>query len=300
MCETQYLKLSVYLSELIIAHPTKPAKPYIYGFKTLTPVQSSLFDKTGYQVLESKQENTQSNNQVFQTTQDELLSAAHWAKDLNAQHPNKHIAIICPTLNNDHYQIQSVFDQVFADTLTETGQKSYNISLGFSLTEYPLIRHILTLLELCQQLQSNRIKTDTFNAVITSPYIAHAQKEQSARALLVNRTLNFSKTHFKFSHLEKHLNNTPQIKTLLETTILQATKRQQTHDAWLLDFNAYLQIWNHLRKPILQILGGTSGTHLSVCLCQLIKPRSGTLIFVGSTTLLICLLRLFSPTPKYT
>jgi hypothetical protein len=40
-----------------------------------------------------------------------------------------------------------------------------------------------------------------------------------------------------------HLNNTPQIKTLLETTILQATKRQQTHDAWLLDFNAYLQIW---------------------------------------------------------
>jgi hypothetical protein len=46
-----------------------------------------------------------------------------------------------------------------------------------------------------------------------------------------------------FSHLEKHLNNTPQIKTLLETTILQATKRQQTHDAWLLDFNAYLQIW---------------------------------------------------------
>ncbi len=231
------------LSGLIIAHPTKPAKPYIYGFKTLTPVQSSLFDKTGYQVLESKQENTQSNNQVFQTTQDELLSAAHWAKDLNAQHPNKHIAIICPTLNNDHYQIQSVFDQVFADTLTETGQKSYNISLGFSLTEYPLIRHILTLLELCQQLQSNRIKTDTFNAVITSPYIAHAQKEQSARALLVNRTLNFSKTHFKFSHLEKHLNNTPQIKTLLETTILQATKRQQTHDAWLLDFNAYLQIW---------------------------------------------------------
>jgi hypothetical protein len=145
MCETQYLKL-----KLIIAHPTKLAKPYIYGFKTLTPVQSSLFDKTGYQVLESKQENTQSNNQVFQTTQDELLSAAHWAKDLNAQHPNKHIAIICPTLNNDHYQIQSVFDQVFADTLTETGQKSYNISLGFSLTIVALcvflfrLQHLIT------------------------------------------------------------------------------------------------------------------------------------------------------------
>jgi hypothetical protein len=196
------------LSALIIAHNTNLAKPYIYGFKTLTPVQSLLLDKTGYQVLKSEQKNTQSNHQVFQTTQDELLSAAHWAKDLNAQYPNKHIAIICPTLNNDHYQIQSVFDRVFANTLMETGQKSYNISLGFPLTEYPLIRHILTLLELCQQLKSNRIKTETFNTVITSPYIAHAQKERSARALLVNRTLDFSKTHFKFSHLEKHLNNT--------------------------------------------------------------------------------------------
>ena len=231
------------LSALIITHNTNLAKPYIYGFKTLTPVQSLLLDKTGYQVLKSEQKNTQSNHKVFQTTQDELLSAAHWAKDLNAQYPNKHIAIICPTLNNDHYQIQSVFDRVFANTLMETGQKSYNISLGFSLTEYPLIRHILTLLELCQQLKSNRIKTETFNTVITSPYIAHAQKERSARALLVNRTLDFSKTHFKFSHLEKHLNNTPQIKTLLEATIAQSTKRQQTHDAWLLDFNTYLQIW---------------------------------------------------------
>jgi hypothetical protein len=100
-------------------------------------------------------------------------------------------------------------------------------------------------LELCQQLQSNRIKTDTFNAVITSPYIAHAQKEQSARALLVNRTLNFSKTHFKFSHLEKHLNNTPQIKTLLETTILYLN--------W--GFSR-LCLKNHLREPIFQILSG--------------------------------------------
>ena len=232
------------LSALIIAHNANLPKPYIYGFKTLTPVQSLLFDKTGYQVLESEQENIQGNSQVFQTTQDELLSSAQWAKDLNAQHPNKHIAIVCPTLNNNHYQIQSIFDQIFADTLTETGQKSYNISLGFPLTEYPLIRHILTLLELCQQLQSNRIKTETFNTVITSPYITYAQKEQSARALLVNRVLDSSKTHFKLSHLEKYLDNTPQIKTLLKTTIAQVLKRQQTHDQWLLDFDAYLQIWD--------------------------------------------------------
>jgi hypothetical protein len=61
------------------------AKPYIYGFKTLTPVQVLLLDKIGYQTLEEEQKKSHSNNQVFQTSYDEIESAAKWAKDLNAQ-----------------------------------------------------------------------------------------------------------------------------------------------------------------------------------------------------------------------
>lgn len=237
------------LSTLIITHNASLAKPFIYGFKTLTPAQLLLFNKSGYyQVLGSEQKKIQSNNQVFQTAQDELLSAARWAKDLNAQYPNKQIAIICPTLNNNHYQIQSVFDQVFTNTLMETGQKFYNLSLSFPLTEYPFIRHIFALLELCQQLQSNHIKSKTFNTVITSPYIAHAQKEQSDRALIVNHVLDFSKKYFKLSYLEKHLDNIPQIKRLFRRTVAlaQTSKRERTHDQWLLVFDTYLQIWGFL------------------------------------------------------
>lgn len=227
----------------IIAHNTILLKPYVYGFKTLTPIQSLLFDTIGYQVLNAEKTNTQSNNQIFQTSQEEFLSVAKWAKDLNAQDASKHIAIVCPTLDTDHYQIQSVFNQVFANTLVETGQKSYNISLGFALTQYPLIRHILNLLQLCQQLHNNHIKTETFNAVIASPYIAHAQQEKSVRALLINHVLNFSKTYFKKNYLTNYLDDTPQLKILLEATIAQAPKKQQTHDKWLLDLNTYLKIW---------------------------------------------------------
>ncbi len=229
------------LPTLIIAHNTCLSTPYIYGFKTLTPAQLLLLNKTDYQVLKSKQENTQSNNQVFQTSQNELFSVANWAKDLNVQHPNKQIAIVCPTLNSDHYQIQSIFDQVFADILMETGQKSYNISLGFSLTEYPLIRHIIILLELCQQLQSNCIKTKTFNTVITSPYIAHAQAEQSSRALLVNKVLSWSQIHFKLNKLSPHLANTPLLEMLINDISSKVTGGRFKHDQWLLNFNMYLQ-----------------------------------------------------------
>lgn len=231
------------LSALLVKRSAELAKPYIYGFKTLTPVQSLLLNKVGYQVLEGEQKNPQIDNQVFQTTHDEILSAANWAKDLNLQYPNKQIVIVCPTLNRRHHQIKSVFDRVFADTLVETGQKSYNISLGLPLSDYPLIRHLLAILKLCRQCQSNRISTETFNTVITSPYIAHAQEEQSSRYLLVNRVLSFSKIHFKFSKLGKHLNATPQAKALLESTIAQTPNKKQTHDQWLSLFDDYLQIW---------------------------------------------------------
>ncbi|CAB5503388.1 hypothetical protein THERMOT_1783 [Bathymodiolus thermophilus thioautotrophic gill symbiont] len=249
MQDYQQTKLSHHLLDandlpaLLIEQSAELTQPYIYGFKTLTPVQALLLDKIGYQTLEEGQKQPQSDNQIFQTSYDEILSAAKWAKALNIQHPNKHIAIVCPTLNRQHHQIKSIFDQVFTNTLIETGQKSYNISLGLPLNDYPLIRHLLAILKLCEQLQNNRIDTEVFNAVITSPYIAYAQEEQSARALLVNRVLFFSKTCFKSSHLEKHLDMTPQVKIMLESIIAQASKKKQTHDQWLLLFDNYLQIW---------------------------------------------------------
>jgi len=218
-------------------------KPYIYGFKTLTPVQSLLLNKIGYQTLETIQEKPQNTQQVFQTTDDEILATALWAKGLNKQNPNQHIAIICPTLNKNHYQIKSIFDQVFSDTLVETGKKSYNISLGLPLSDYPLIRHIINIIKLSQQFQSNHISTETFNAVVTSPYIAYAQEEQSARALLVNKVLSFSKMHFKFSRLKDHLDTVPQLKNILESILTQASKPKQGHDQWLSLFDRYLQTW---------------------------------------------------------
>ncbi|MBA5249399.1 MAG: hypothetical protein FE834_07755 [Gammaproteobacteria bacterium] len=231
------------LSTIVINHPTQITAPYIYGFKTLTPVQSLLLNEIGYQILEGEPNTPQSDNQIFQTTEDEINAAAQWAKELHTQNPNKHIAIVCPTLNREHYQIKSIFDQVFANTLIETGEKSYNISLGLPLNDYPLIRHILNILTLCQQLKSNYISTDTFNAVITSPYISNAQEEQSARALLVNKVLKLEKTHCRLSHLKTLLDTTPHLKNNIQSTLTQSSKTKHSHDQWLSLFDNCLQNW---------------------------------------------------------
>lgn len=231
------------LSTLIIEHPTQITAPYIYGFKTLTPVQSLLLDTIGHQILKNEPKTPKSDHQIFQTTKDEINTVAQWAKNLHEKNPSKHIAIVCPTLNREHYQIKSIFDQVFANTLIETGQKSYNISLGLPLIDYPLIRHILNILKLCQQLKSNYINTNTLNTVITSPYIANAQAEQSARALLVNKVLKLEKTHCQFSHLETLLDTTPQLKNSIKSTLTQTSKTRQPHDQWLSLFDNCLQNW---------------------------------------------------------
>ncbi len=231
------------LSTLIINHTADITKPYIYGFKTLTPEQLLLFQHIGYQTLCAKQTNTQSSNLSFNTTHDEILSAARWAKDLQQAQPKKHIAIVSPTLVNDYYQIKSIFDQVFDDVLCETGQKAYNISLGLPLTQYPLIRHILLILQLSQQLARDYISTETFNTTIVSPYIAHARSEQCERALLVNQVLSLAKTHFKLAHIKQYLSTTPHLKTMLDALIVKAVATQQSHKNWLFNFNNYLQIW---------------------------------------------------------
>jgi probable DNA repair protein len=231
------------LSKLILNRDREISQPYLYGFKTLTPEQSLLFVNVGHQILSANQPNSHSSNQIFNTTFDEIFHVANWAKDLHSKHPEKHIAIVSPQLNSEHHQIKSIFDQVFDDVLIGTGQKAYNISLGLPLTDYPFIRHLLWVLQLSQQLQSNCISIETFNAVITSPYIAHAQAERSSRALLANQVLSWSQAHFKLNQLNPHLTRTPLLEMLINGISSKVSSGQQKHDQWLLNFNTHLQIW---------------------------------------------------------
>ena len=86
------------LSKLILNRDREVNQPYLYGFKTLTPEQLSLFINIGHQVLNANQPNTHSSNQTFNTTSDEIFYVATWAKNLHNKYPEKHIAIVSPKL----------------------------------------------------------------------------------------------------------------------------------------------------------------------------------------------------------
>lgn len=231
------------LAKLIFQEKIQFESFYVYGFKTLTPEQSQLFEQFNYRVIQSDQVNQTIKTRTFQSITDELYSAANWAKNYHKQYPNKTIAIVCPNLKQDFQLIKSTFDDVFADSLCETAKKSYNISLGLALTQYPLIRHLLNILSLSIQIQNRYISCQTLNAVITSPFISTANHERSERALLVNKILALSKQTLHINTLAPLLIHTPELKHVIDQLKQQSIVGKQTLDQWLTQFNLYMKIW---------------------------------------------------------
>ncbi|MDC9727112.1 MAG: PD-(D/E)XK nuclease family protein [Candidatus Thioglobus sp.] len=228
------------LASLILTDDKLTQSLFVYGFKTLTPLQDKVFKALNYQTLQLQQ--TQSTEQYcFNNTLDEIISAANWAKQQQQDNPHKSIAIVCPQLSELQHQLTSIFDQVFDDLLTETGQKSYNMSLGLPLSQYALIQDLLNLLTLSEQLKKDRIESSLFTQVVSSVYVKGYQSERSARHLLANQTSALALEYFSLERLEDALTQCPILSEILSQITHQTNT--QTLDQHLTSFNATLEHW---------------------------------------------------------
>jgi len=162
---------------------------YAYGFKQRTPEQNKLFEILECQSLNSRslENNIQALSFIDQET--ELESIAKWAKEVSLKNPNSQIGVVIPNLSQLQHLVKSTFDQEFDASLLETHHKPYNISLGMSLCQYPLIQHLLSIVKISSQIIKGNIELETLMKTVTSPYIKGALNESNSRALLVNRIL---------------------------------------------------------------------------------------------------------------
>ena len=131
----------------------------------------------------------------------ELRAIVKWAKKTSGNYPEKQIGIVVPNLNELQHKVKSTFDLEFASSLLEVHKKPYNISLGISLSEYPLIKHLISILRLSDQYVNGNVETEILKKVTTSPYISGAISEQNNRALINNKILQLSKTKIKIMKL---------------------------------------------------------------------------------------------------
>ena len=184
--DTTDLFSSVYKS---LESNIKTGNYYAYGFKQRTPEQNKLFEILECQSLNSRslENNIQALSFIDQET--ELEAIAKWAKVVSLKNPNSQIGVVIPNLSQLQHLVKSTFDQEFDASLLETHHKPYNISLGISLCQYPLIQHLLSIVKISTQIIKGNIDLEMLMKTVTSPYIKGALIESNSRALLVNRIL---------------------------------------------------------------------------------------------------------------
>ena len=184
--DTTDLFSSVYKS---LESNIKTGNYYAYGFKQRTPEQNKLFEILECQSLNSRSlgNNIQALSFIDQET--ELEAIAKWAKEVSLKNPNSQIGVVIPNLSQLQHLVKSTFDQEFDASLLETHHKPYNISLGISLCQYPLIQHLLSIVKISTQIIKGNIDLEMLMKTVTSPYIKGALIESNSRALLVNRIL---------------------------------------------------------------------------------------------------------------
>ena len=184
--DTTDLFSSVYKS---LESNIKTGNYYAYGFKQRTPEQNKLFEILKCQSLNSRslENNIQALSFIDQET--ELEAISKWAKEVSLKNPNSQIGVVIPNLSQLQHLVKSSFDQEFDASLLETHHKPYNISLGMSLCQYPLIQHLLSVVKISSQIIKGNIDLEMLMKTVTSPYIKGGLIESNSRALLVNRIL---------------------------------------------------------------------------------------------------------------
>ena len=223
---------------------TQAGNYYHYGIKKPTPEQGKLFNVLQSQTFELTKTDANIQTLSYETIEAELQSIAEWSKKRNTEKPNEQIAIVIPNLGELQNKICSIFDEVFQTHGKETQAKPYNISLGSSLSSYPLIRQLFKIINLSNELISGVVELETLIQVIPSPYIKGAHAEANNRALFINRLLSLSKSRFSVKRLMSLMTQCPILLEQINTFTQIKSPKQATLEQWLDILYQLLDAWS--------------------------------------------------------
>ena len=164
------------------------AKKIIFaGFDEFSPRQLQLvttLQQRGITVSELAfpQKQEQLERRIFQNSEAEVLAMANWVAATLTQQPKATIGIVVPDLNNQRAEISACLEQTLhSATQLEYGQSKhlFNITLGYSLTRYPIIKAVFSIFKLTQPLFS----VEHYTNFLLNPYFIHSEQELHRRAI---------------------------------------------------------------------------------------------------------------------
>lgn len=168
------------LGNYLLSQPQQPeAETLIWAcFDDYNPQQLSLqqyFSQQGCQLYHydlAEQEGKQA-CYAAKDENDEYQQLIHWINDRLSK-GEKRIALVVPSLQRESQHLQRLLQQALPAS-------EFNISLGQSLAEYPLVAHAFCWLKL----ETKQLEVNQARLLLHSPYLAHSQTEMLARAQLL-------------------------------------------------------------------------------------------------------------------
>jgi probable DNA repair protein len=179
----------------------------LYGFEEWTPVQRRLLDALQKRSCEVRicapaKRAGAVRRLACADSEAEMAAAAHWAADRLAVNPGASIGIVVPRLEDLRESIAAILDDVLRPAALlpgeDAGPRPWNISLGQMLSDWPLVRAALLLLELVARA---RLDLQDLGWLLRSPFIEGGETESMRRALLDARLRELGDTRVSWRSL---------------------------------------------------------------------------------------------------
>jgi probable DNA repair protein len=166
----------------------KPRRIVAYGFDILPPQARGFLDACEIHGIEiatcaPRERAGDVARRVFASAREELEAAARWAR-AKIEAGAGRVGVVVPELGQRRKEVARVFARVMhpAHNIPGAQRKAppFNLSIGAALSEYPLVRAALALLELA----TAEVPFDLASKLIRSPFLGGAETELPARAQL--------------------------------------------------------------------------------------------------------------------
>lgn len=168
-----------------------PARAVFAGFDRFNPADLALKKALGdlnvdVRMLQTPPVEASIQAISYPDAASEMLAAAVWARQCLEQQPEARIAIVVPDLASQGDLIHDALQDILApETLypaSSEGRMPFNLSLGRSLEQYPLVGAALDMLEIIAA--GGEIDQRQFSRLLRSPYWSNAISEIAIRAVV--------------------------------------------------------------------------------------------------------------------
>ena len=201
-------------------------------FDDFTPQQKELqhlYGKLGcqqyYYELMPAPANTQS--YAAQDRQDENLQLIAWLESCISKEEQR-IGVVVPDLEAQHHALQRLLER-------HIPQEQFSISLGKPLTDYSLVTHALTWLQLDKRVYDNH----QTRLLLHSPYLLGSKSEFLVRSHLLQNSKLLQEANIPWNNLLEELKPTaPKLGQLLEK--LADYPKKATPEGWVNEFKTRL------------------------------------------------------------